>query len=52
MTKKTLDQALREGGAIDEGEIKNQQILQKADLVIITLYPSDVVDFVETHQKI
>ena len=48
--QKTLDQALREG-AIDEGEIKNQQILQKADLVIITLYPSDVVDFVETHQK-
>lgn len=48
--QKTLDKALQEG-AIDYGEISNQQILQKADLVIITLYPSDVVDFVEIHQK-
>lgn len=46
----TLEQALQEG-AIDEGEISNQSILEKADLVIITLYPSDVVDFVETHRN-
>ncbi|NUK82610.1 prephenate dehydrogenase, partial [Streptomyces lunaelactis] len=47
---KTLDRALEEG-AIDYGEIRNQSILQKADLVIITLYPSDVVDFVKTHRN-
>lgn len=46
----TLDRALEEG-AIDYGETRNQSILQKADLVIITLYPSDVVDFVKTHQN-
>lgn len=47
---KTLEQALR-AGAIDYGETKNESILQKADLVIITLYPSDVADFVEKHQE-
>src|SRR5699024_834033 len=47
---KTLNRALQEG-AIDYGETSNQNILQKADLVIITLYPSDVVNFVETHRK-
>ena len=47
---KTLDRALEEG-AIDYGETRNQSILQKADLVIITLYPSDVVDFVKTHRN-
>lgn len=48
---KTLERALEEG-AIDYGETSNQNILQKADLVIITLYPSDVVDFVETNREI
>lgn len=47
---KTLNRALQEG-AIDYGETSNQNILQKADLVIITLYPGDVVNFVETHRK-
>src|SRR5699024_5052819 len=36
---------------IDYGETSNQNILQKADLVIITLYPGDAVNFVETHRK-
>ena len=48
---KTLERALEEG-AIDYGETSNQNILQKADLVIITLYPSDIVDFVETNREI
>lgn len=48
---KTLERALEEC-AIDYGESSNQSILQKADLVIITLYPSDVVDFVETNREI
>lgn len=48
---KTLERALEEG-AIDYGESSNQSILQKADLVIITLYPSDVVDFVKTNREI
>lgn len=47
--QETLQQAL-EKGAIAEGEVSNKKILQKADLVIITLYPSDVVGFVETHR--
>ncbi|HIZ71373.1 MAG TPA: prephenate dehydrogenase [Candidatus Atopostipes pullistercoris] len=46
----TLNQALRKG-AIDYGETNNQNILQQADLVIITLYPTDVVDFIKTHRK-
>lgn len=46
----TLTQAL-DAGAIDEGEMVNAQILGKADLVILTLYPSGVVDFVETHRE-
>ena len=46
----TLKQAL-EAGAIDEGEIVNVNILRKADLVILTLYPSGVVHFVETHRE-
>ena len=45
-----LNQALRKG-AIDYGETNNQNILQQADLVIITLYPTDVVDFIKTHRK-
>ncbi|SHE82900.1 prephenate dehydrogenase [Atopostipes suicloacalis DSM 15692] len=47
---KTLEQALQEG-AIDYGETNNQTILQQADLVIITLYPNDIVNFVETHRS-
>ena len=46
----TLKQAL-EAGAIDEGEMVNASILGKADLVILTLYPSGVVHFVETHRE-
>lgn len=48
--QETLARALEEG-AIDVGEMKNQQILQVADLVIITLYPSAVVDFVKTYRE-
>lgn len=46
----TIMQALEEG-AIDEGEISNEKILQNADLVILTLYPSGIVDFVRTHRN-
>lgn len=46
----TLDQALAEG-AIDYGELTNQTILQQADVVIITLYPSAVSKFMETHRN-
>lgn len=48
--QETLKQALEEG-AIAEGEINNEKILQKADLVIITLYPGDVADFVEKYRS-
>lgn len=47
---KTLEQALQ-AGAIDHGETKNKSILQQADLVILTLYPSAVADFVQRHQN-
>ena len=46
----TLTQAL-DAGAIDHGEMMNETILQKADLVILTLYPSAIVDFVKTHRE-
>ena len=46
----TLKQAL-DAGAIDEGEMVNDLILKKADIVLLTLYPSGVVDFVETHRE-
>jgi prephenate dehydrogenase len=46
----TLKQALK-ARAIDYGEITNQTILQQADLVIITLYPSGVAEFVKTHRN-
>ena len=46
----TLTQAL-DAGAIDHGEMMNETILQMADLVILTLYPSAIVDFVKTHRE-
>lgn len=46
----TLEQAL-EQGAIDEGELVNKTLLQQADLVILTLYPDAIVDFVKTHRE-
>lgn len=45
----TLSLAL-EAGAIDAGELVNKMILQEADLVILTLYPNAIVDFVRTHR--
>ena len=46
---RTLDQALA-AGVIDQGELVNREILQQADLVIITLYPDDLVAFVKDHR--
>ena len=40
----------KERGAIDHGELVNQTILGMADLVILTLYPGDTVDFVRQHR--
>lgn len=45
----TLERALSEG-AIDFAEMENKTILQQADLVIITLYPSAIADFVKKHR--
>lgn len=47
---KTLNRALHEG-VIDYGEKTNQKILKQADLVIITLYPSDLFHFIEMHRN-
>ncbi len=46
----TLKRAYDEG-AIDYGETANETILQEADLVILTLYPSAVAAFVDTHRE-
>lgn len=46
----TLTQAL-DAGEIDHGEIMNETILQNADLVILTLYPSAIINFVKTHRE-
>ncbi|AMB99864.1 hypothetical protein AWM75_07745 [Aerococcus urinaehominis] len=45
----TLQRAQADG-VISRGEARNQTILQEADLVIITLYPFDLVDFIRSHQ--
>lgn len=46
----SLDQAL-ESGYIDEGETVNDTILQRADLVIIALYPQAMKDFLIKHRQ-
>src|SRR5699024_2137958 len=46
----TLNQALRKG-AIDYGETNKQNILQQAELVIITIDPLNYVHFIKTHRK-
>ena len=46
----TLNQALQ-AGAIDSGELTNQTILQQADIVILTLYPGAVSQFMKKHQN-
>ncbi|XJS11342.1 prephenate dehydrogenase [Aerococcaceae bacterium WGS1372] len=38
-----------EAGVITEGEVENQTILQRADIVIIALYPDNVATFIEEH---
>lgn len=45
----TIDQALALG-VIKEGETRNQTILQRADLVIIALYPTLVKQFIQEHR--
>lgn len=45
----TLDKA-QALGVIAEGETSNQTILQKADLVIIALYPTLVKQFIQDHK--
>lgn len=45
----TLQAALT-AGAIDEGETANKSILKRADVVILTLYPSGVVNFIKEHR--
>lgn len=45
----TLKEALALG-VIAEGETTNESILQKADLVIIALYPTLIKPFIETHR--
>ena len=41
----TLDKAL-EAGVIAEGEVENETILQRADIVIIALYPENIKEFI------
>lgn len=48
--QETLDKALADG-VIEEGESHNQTILQRADLVIICLYPEALKNFVQSHQS-
>lgn len=38
-----------EAGVIVEGELSNQTILQRADVVIIALYPDQVAAFIQNH---
>ncbi|WP_162890971.1 prephenate dehydrogenase [Suicoccus acidiformans] len=45
----TIQRALDER-IITQGETSNESILQQADVVIISLYPDDLVDFIQTHQ--
>ncbi|MGO3171019.1 MAG: prephenate dehydrogenase [Bavariicoccus seileri] len=47
--KTTLNEALKDG-VISYGETHNQTILQKADVVIIALYPFSIVSFLNDHQ--
>lgn len=46
--EETLDKALEEG-AIQEGETENKTILQRADIVIIALYPKAMKTFIQEH---
>lgn len=46
----TINEALALG-VIKEGETRNQTILQRADLVIIALYPTLVKQFIKEHQE-
>lgn len=48
--QETLDIALAEG-VIEEGERYNQTILQRADLVMICLYPEALKTFVQKHES-
>lgn len=48
--QEALDRALAEG-AISRGERENRTILQEADLVIITLYPFDLIDYIEKNRE-
>lgn len=41
----TLDKALK-AGVIAEGEVENETILQRADIVIIALYPENIKEFI------
>ncbi len=45
----SLNQALIDG-VITKGEEKNQSILQQADLVIFTLYPHQIKNFIQQNQ--
>ncbi|MGX7106601.1 prephenate dehydrogenase [Hutsoniella sourekii] len=45
----TLQKA-QQANVISRGEVNNQTILQEADLVIITLYPFDLVDFIKANK--
>lgn len=49
MDSTTLQRAIEEG-VITKGETHNQTILQAADLVILTLYPDDLIEFVAQHR--
>lgn len=46
LDKKTIDMA-QAMGIIDEGFTQAQQVLKKADLIIIALYPEDTIKFVK-----
>lgn len=46
--KQTLEKALKEG-TIQEGETVNKTILQRADIIIIALYPQAMKTFVKKH---
>lgn len=48
--QEALDKALA-AGVIVEGEVENESILQRSDIVIIALYPDNVASFIMKHAE-